>query len=76
VTLLIATFRYGRTPGERELESLDDIREVYGIWRLQFHERDKTILMEYDASRLTVDELESLLRNAGIDILGQIATAA
>jgi hypothetical protein len=76
MTFLIASFRYNRTPGELELEALDEIREVYGILRLQFDERNKSITIEYDASRLTVDEIEFLLRNAGIGILGQIANAA
>jgi hypothetical protein len=76
MTSLMATFRFRRIPGERELESLDEVREIYGIWRVQLDELNRTILLEYDGSRLSVDDIESLLRNAGIDVLGQIATAA
>ena len=76
MTFLVATFRYGNTPGERELESLDEVREVYGIWRLEFNESSRTIAVEYDGSRLSADEIEFLLRNAGIDVRGQVAAAA
>jgi hypothetical protein len=76
MTFLMATFRYERTPGVRELEALDEVREVYGIWHLQFDEKNKLISIEYDGSRLAVDDIEFLLRNAGIDIRGPIAAAA
>ena len=45
-------FRYGSAPGIREIRALDSVREVYGIRRITFDEKERTVRVEYDASRL------------------------
>jgi len=42
--------------------------DVYGIRRLQCNERERTIRIEYDATRLNEASVEKLLRSAGFDI--------
>lgn len=72
MTALDVCFRYGMAPGERELRALNSIREVYGIRRLGFNEHDRTVTVEYDASRLNDAAVASLLRDAGLDLRDKV----
>ena len=51
MTYLEAAFRYQSTPGESELRAIDTVREVYGIQRVQFNEKERTVRVTFDASR-------------------------
>ena len=75
MTYLDVVFRYGATPGETELKAIDAMREVYGVRSVRFSEKDQTVRIEYDASRLKQDAVAKLLRQAGIDILQPVALA-
>ncbi len=68
MTALDVVFRYGSPPGESELRALNNMREVYGIRRILLDEKQQTIRVEYDASRLTEGIVAGLLRRAGIDV--------
>jgi hypothetical protein len=61
-------FSYGQTPGEAEVRAVDSVREVYGIRRVTFDEKQRTVRVEYDASRLSESVVLGLLRHAGIDV--------
>jgi len=75
MTYLDVVFHYASLPGERELHAIDNMREVYGIRRVRFDEKQKTVRVEFDASRLKQDAVAKLLRNAGIDVRDQVALA-
>ena len=75
MTYLEAAFRYQTTPGESELRAIDSVREVYGIQRVQFNEKERTVRVSYDASRLKADAVAKLLRQAGIDVQEQLILA-
>lgn len=75
MTYLEATFRYQTTPGENELRAIDTVREVYGIQHIQFNEKEHTVCVRYDASRLKADAVVKLLRQADIDVRDQIVLA-
>ncbi|HZQ94700.1 MAG TPA: hypothetical protein VFA67_06790 [Candidatus Sulfotelmatobacter sp.] len=75
MTYLDVVFQYASLPGERELQAIDSMREVYGIRRVQFDDKNKTVRVEFDASRLKQDAVAKLLRNAGIDVGDQVALA-
>jgi hypothetical protein len=75
MTYLEAAFRYLSMPGESELRAIDSVREVYGIQRIQFNEKDRTVRVLYDASRLKADAVAKLLRQAGIDVQEQLVLA-
>jgi hypothetical protein len=75
MTYLEAAFRYQSTPGEKELREIDSVREVYGIQRIQFNEKDRTVRVLYDASRMKADAVAKLLRQAGIDVQEQLILA-
>lgn len=68
MTYLDMTFRYGAMPGENELRAIDSMREVYGVRSVRFNEKDRTVRVEFDASRLKTEGVARLLRQAGIDV--------
>jgi copper chaperone CopZ len=75
MTYLDIVFNYGTTPGENELRGIDAMREVYGIRRVQFNAKERTVRVEFDASRMKQDVVAKLLRQAGIDVREPVAMA-
>jgi hypothetical protein len=72
MTLMDIAFRYGAQPDEVQTRAMARVREVYGIWRMAFNEKERTLRVEYDASHLSERVVASLLRSAGIDLLGKL----
>jgi hypothetical protein len=70
MTQLEVRFRYGTAPGESELRAIGTLRDVYGIRRITFEEKDSIVRVEFDASRLKAPAVAALLRRAGIDLRG------
>ena len=68
MTTVDVVFRYGRTPGEPEMRALDNLREVYGIRRILFREQERTVRVEFDATRLNEATVAALLRRSGLDV--------
>jgi len=68
MTLLDVVFRYGMPPGEKQMMAMNNAWEVYGVRKINFDEKEKTIRVEYDATRLNDEEIASILRRAGIDL--------
>jgi hypothetical protein len=77
MTYLEATYRYKTAPGEDALRAIDSLREVYGIQRVHFNEKERTVCVLFDASRFKGETVSKLLREAGIDvdIEGRLALA-
>jgi hypothetical protein len=75
MTYLEVAYRYQTPPGEAELRAMDSVREVYGIQRVQFNEKERTVRVLFDASRLNGDSIAKLLRQAGIDVQAQLVLA-
>jgi len=40
MTYVDIAYRYGATPGEREMQAIDGMREVYGIRKVDFNESE------------------------------------
>ena len=53
--------------------ALGRIREVYGIRNLTFNEAEKTVRIEYDATRLTEPIVHQLLRRSGLDVVERVS---
>jgi len=68
MTQMDVLYRYGAVPNESTMRAIDSVREVYGIRKIQFNEKDRTVRVEYDASRMKEPAISSLLRNAGVDL--------
>ena len=75
MTYLEVVFHYESQPGENELRAIDSMREVYGIQRVRFYEKERTVRVLFDASRLKSDAVAKLLRQAGIDVREPVALA-
>jgi len=75
MTYLEVAYRYQNTPGENELRAIDTVREVYGIQRIQFNEKESTVRVLFDASRMKAEAVAKLLRQAGIDVREQLVLA-
>jgi hypothetical protein len=75
MTYLDVVFSYGAAPGEKELRAVDTMREVYGVRRVQFNEKERTVRVEFDASRIKHGDVAALLRRAGVDVREPLALA-
>jgi hypothetical protein len=75
MTQLEVRFRYGATPGEREMRAIDNVRDVYGIRRITFDEKQRSVRVEFDASRMKEPTVAALLRRAGIDVREKLVLA-
>jgi len=75
MTYLEVAYRYQSAPGEKELRALDGVREVYGIQRIQFNERERIVRVLFDASRMKDEAVARLLRSAGLDIQEKLVLA-
>ena len=69
MTQLDVVYRYGTPPVERTMLALAKVRDVYGVRRMEFNEAEKTVRVEYDASRLSGPVINQLLLRAGLDIV-------
>ncbi len=68
MTAVDVCFKYGTPPGELEAQALNSAREVYGIRKITFDDKERTVRVEFDASRFTEKTVENLLRRAGLDL--------
>jgi selenocysteine lyase/cysteine desulfurase len=75
MTYLDVVFNYGALPSENALRAIDGMREVYGIRLVQFNAKQRTVRIEFDASRLKHDEVAKMLRQAGIDVQEPVTLA-
>ena len=73
MTNLDIVFRYGSHPNEDVLLALAGMREVYGIRRLNFDRVKQTVLVEYDATRLSGEVVANLLRCAGLNLVEEVS---
>jgi len=51
------------------------MREVYGVRRVLFNEKERTVRVEFDASRIKQGDIAGLLRRAGVDVREPMALA-
>lgn len=73
MTTVDILFRYAASPSESVAFALANAREVYGIRRLTFNQKEKTLLVEYDATRLDAAAVTKLVRQAGLDTVEEIS---
>ena len=73
MTAVEVLFRYGAQPSESVMSAYGQLSDVYGIRRLQLQESERTIRVEYDATRLDEAKVEKLLRAAGFDVTVKLA---
>jgi hypothetical protein len=72
MTQLEVLYRYEQHPTEAAMFALGKAREVYGMRRIHIDKEWKTILVEYDATRLNKQTVSELLRRAGVDLVEEM----
>ena len=75
MTQMEVAYRYAGPASESAMRAVDSIREVYGIRRVTFSEKEQTVRVEFDASRFKEPVVAGLLRRAGVDIVERLALA-
>jgi hypothetical protein len=75
MTQMEVAYRYGNAPTETEMRAVDSLREVYGVRRIWFNEKERIVRVEYDASRFKEPVMAGLLRDAGVDLQEKLALA-
>ncbi len=73
MTTVDILFRYATPPTEAVTFALANARDVYGIRRLAFDREQRTLRVEYDATRLTAASIAKLVRQAGLDIEEEVS---
>jgi TolB-like protein len=73
MTQLDVMYLYGAAPSEAAMVALGQIRKVYGIRHVEFNEAEKTVRVEYDATRLTEPIVHQLLRRSGLDVVERVS---
>ena len=68
MTAVEVVFKYFFAPTEAVMRAMDNVREVYGIRRIRFDEKESTIRVEYDATRLNDSTVAALLRRTGLEL--------
>jgi hypothetical protein len=74
-TNLDVLYRYELHPTEAAMIALGKARGVYGIRKITLNEQEKTLLVEFDFTRLNRDVVIDLMRRTGIDIVEEIPLA-
>ena len=69
MTKVIVEYDLQRPLDEELMSQIARIHGVYGILRVQVHNSLRAITVEYDASRLSPMEVESVLERAGIPVM-------
>jgi hypothetical protein len=68
MTQMEVAYRYSNPPSEAAMRAIDNMREVYGVRRVRFDEKEQVVRVEYDASRFKEPVVARLLRGAGLDV--------
>lgn len=66
-------FRYTQHPTEDTIRAVADLYDVYGIRRVRLNQAERTILVEYDATRLSGVNVFQLLRRAGLSVTEEVS---
>jgi hypothetical protein len=69
-------FRYMQHPTEDTMRAVADLYEVYGIRRVRLNQAERSVLVEYDATRLSAANVFQLLRRAALSVAEQISPFA
>lgn len=72
MTTVDVVYKYSAIPTESAALAIARLREVYGVRKVEFREVEKSVRVEYDATRLTEPVIHQLLRRAGLDVVERV----
>ncbi len=75
MTQMEVAYRYAAPPTEAIMRALDALRDVYGVRRITFNERERIVRVEFDASRFKEPVVAGLLRRTGLDLSERLVLA-
>lgn len=75
MTTMEVSYRYVNQPTESIMRAIDNMREVYGVRKVRFDEKEQVVRIEYDASRFKEPVVANLLRRAGLEIREKLVLA-
>ncbi len=67
-------FRLKNPLDEALIERISNANSIYGIERIQISPSRDELMVEFDASRLRITEVESALQRAGVPVTGVFST--
>ena len=73
MTQVDVLYRYGVPPTDSAALAIARMREIYGIRKVEFREKEKTVRVEFDSTRLTESNIHQFLRRAGLDVIEKVA---
>ena len=74
MTAVVATFQYQRPLGVRQAQKLGESYTHLGVRKIAVNEAERTIAVEYDATRMDQNGVAALLRRWGVPLEGAAAT--
>ncbi|MHB1698749.1 MAG: hypothetical protein ACYCSN_01220 [Acidobacteriaceae bacterium] len=74
MTTIEVLYHYAGHPTESAMAAIGKLSDVYGIRRIQFKQAEKSVLVEYDATRLNEAAIHQLLCRASLDIGESVST--
>jgi hypothetical protein len=72
MTAVEVLYRYATPPTESALAALASTRGVYGIRRLSIDPDPRTLLVEFDATRLNAAAVTALVRLTGLEVAANL----
>jgi hypothetical protein len=75
MTLMTSTYELQELLKPEHFRALGNFSNTYGLQRFRYDEKLNLLHFDYDASRLTDNEVESVLRQARIPVLRRLELA-
>jgi hypothetical protein len=76
MTTVEILYAYTTPPTENAVLALAGAKDVYGIRRLSFDHAERTLRVEYDATRLSAAAVTKLVSEAGLEIAAELPLIA
>ncbi len=73
MTTVDVEFRFEGEPGVAVAVALASAKDVYGIRRLSLNRAERTVRVEYDATRLNAATVAGLLKGAGLRLVEEVS---
>jgi hypothetical protein len=73
MTTVDVLYRYEQPPTESAMFAIGSLKEIYGIRRVEIDEKERTVRVEYDATRLNRSSIAQFLRQGGISVLNEVS---
>jgi hypothetical protein len=66
-------FRVQRPIDDAMMEQIAEVNSIYGIDRIVIAPSREELMVEYDATRLRAEGVESALQRAGVPVIGVVS---